>query len=41
VIIVRRAGTDSVLRTLDEIDRSLDPDDLVIADAEGRWRWPA
>jgi phenylalanyl-tRNA synthetase beta chain len=35
VIIVRRAGTDRVLRTLDEIDRALDPDDLVIADAEG------
>lgn len=35
VIVVRRAGVPIALRTLDEVDRLLEPDDLVIADAEG------
>ncbi|MBI2963428.1 MAG: phenylalanine--tRNA ligase subunit beta [Deltaproteobacteria bacterium] len=35
VLVVRRAGAALRLRTLDEIDRPLEPDDLVIADAEG------
>ncbi|MGH7896406.1 MAG: phenylalanine--tRNA ligase subunit beta, partial [Candidatus Binatia bacterium] len=34
-IIVRRAGDQARLVTLDEVERSLEPDDLVIADAEG------
>lgn len=34
-IVVRRAGAPVTLRTLDEIDRSLEPDDLVIADTDG------
>ena len=34
VIVVRRAGADRMLRTLDESDRALEADDLVIADAE-------
>ncbi len=33
VIVVRRAGESAVLRTLDDVDRSLEADDLVIADA--------
>jgi phenylalanyl-tRNA synthetase beta chain len=33
-IIVRRAAEKIVLRTLDEIDRQLEPDDLIIADRE-------
>jgi phenylalanyl-tRNA synthetase beta chain len=32
-IVVRRAGTDRTLRTLDGIEHALDADDLVIADA--------
>jgi phenylalanyl-tRNA synthetase beta chain len=35
VIIVRRAGSDRRLRTLDDVQRALEPDDLVIADAAG------
>ncbi|HSD10485.1 MAG TPA: phenylalanine--tRNA ligase subunit beta [Candidatus Binatia bacterium] len=34
-IIVRRAGNRIVVRTLDEIDRALDADDLIIADRDG------
>ncbi|MET0153502.1 MAG: phenylalanine--tRNA ligase subunit beta, partial [Candidatus Binatia bacterium] len=33
VIVVRRAGGPVVVRTLDDVERSLEPDDLVIADA--------
>ena len=35
VIIVRRAGANTRFRTLDDVERELEPDDLVIADAEG------
>jgi phenylalanyl-tRNA synthetase beta chain len=35
VIIVRRIGEKSRFRTLDGVERSLEPEDLVIADAEG------
>ncbi len=34
MIVVRRAGGPVVLRTLDDVDRELEPDDLIIADAE-------
>ena len=34
-IVVRRAGEKIVVRTLDDIDRELEPDDLIIADREG------
>jgi phenylalanyl-tRNA synthetase beta chain len=34
VIVVRRAGGPIVFRTLDDVERDLEPDDLVIADAE-------
>ncbi len=34
MIVVRRAGGPVVLRTLDDVVRELEPDDLVIADAE-------
>jgi phenylalanyl-tRNA synthetase beta chain len=34
LIIVRRAGGPVRFRTLDDVDRELEPDDLVIADAE-------
>jgi phenylalanyl-tRNA synthetase beta chain len=34
-IIVRRAGARVVVRTLDDVDRELESDDLVIADREG------
>ena len=33
VIVVRRAGGPVVVRTLDDVERTLEPDDLVIADA--------
>jgi phenylalanyl-tRNA synthetase beta chain len=33
-IVVRRAGAKEVMRTLDEVDRTLDGDTLVIADAQ-------
>jgi len=35
VIVVRRAGADRTMRTLDDIERGLETDDLVIADGEG------
>jgi phenylalanyl-tRNA synthetase beta chain len=34
-IIVRRAGAKSAFKTLDDVERRLEADDLVIADAEG------
>ncbi len=34
-IVVRRAGTKTTFRTLDDADRALESDDLLIADAEG------
>jgi phenylalanyl-tRNA synthetase beta chain len=34
-IVVRRAGEKIVVRMLDDIDRELEPDDLIIADREG------
>jgi phenylalanyl-tRNA synthetase beta chain len=34
MIVVRRAGGPVVFRTLDDVERELEPDDLVIADAE-------
>ncbi|MEA2624468.1 MAG: phenylalanyl-tRNA synthetase beta chain [Candidatus Binatota bacterium] len=33
-LVVRRAGADRTIRTLDGVEHALDPDDLVIADAE-------
>jgi len=32
---IRRAGGDAAVKTLDSVDRALEPDDLVIADGEG------
>lgn len=34
-LVIRRAGDESVLRTLDSVDRTLESDDLLIADGEG------
>ena len=39
-IIVRRARPGEQIRTIDHVDRALDPQMLVISEPSARWPWP-